>query len=71
MGITRLQPMLADVALKLESRFRELEGKNKVIRLDHAFSAFSADIIRRICLDTGESEDGFLDDPDFAPDWYA
>ncbi|KAK4064679.1 hypothetical protein Trihar35433_8196 [Trichoderma harzianum] len=72
-GITQLQPMLAEVALHLESRFRELEGKNAVIRLDHAFSAFSGDIIGRICLGTGDRGshgDRFLDTPDFASDWY-
>ncbi|KAK4066137.1 uncharacterized protein Triagg1_8205 [Trichoderma aggressivum f. europaeum] len=72
-GITQLQPMLAEVALHLESRFRELEGKNAVIRLDHAFSAFSGDIIGRICLGTGDRGshgDRFLDAPDFASDWY-
>ncbi|CAN8097128.1 unnamed protein product [Discula destructiva] len=71
MGVTRLQPMLAEVSLHLEQRLRALKGQHKVIRLDHAFSAFSGDIIGRICLDSGEAkEDGFLDDPDFAPDWY-
>ncbi|KAL7793173.1 cytochrome P450 [Trichoderma ceciliae] len=72
-GVTLLQPMLAEVALHLESRFRELEGKNAVIRLDHAFSAFSGDIIGRICLGTGDRGshgDRFLDDPGFASDWY-
>lgn len=69
MGIQRLQPMLAEVALKLEHRFLEAQGKNKVIRLDHAFSAFSGDIIGRICLGPVESNDRFLDHPEFAPEW--
>lgn len=72
MGIARLQPMIAEVALRLEERLRALKGQSKVIRLDHAFSAFSGDIIGRICLGSGQSEgDSFLDDPDFAPDWYV
>ncbi|KAK0701924.1 cytochrome P450 [Lasiosphaeria miniovina] len=70
MGIARLQPMLAEVALHLETRLRDLKGSGKVIRLDHAFSAFSGDIIGRICLDGGSGGSRFLDDPDFAPDWY-
>ncbi|KAK4222262.1 cytochrome P450 [Podospora fimiseda] len=70
LGISRLQPMLAEVALHLESRIRELKGSNKVIRLDHAFSAFSGDIIGRICLDDGTGSGRFLDDPDFSPEWY-
>lgn len=71
MGVTRLQPMLAEVAFKLETRFREDEGKQKIIRLDHAFSAFSGDIIGRICLDKDHNEEEFLDHPDYAPDWYV
>lgn len=70
MGISRLQPVLAEVALRLEERLRELKGQNRVIRLDHAFSAFSGDIIGRICLDSSNGkEDSFLDDSEFAPDW--
>ncbi|KAF2735645.1 cytochrome P450 [Polyplosphaeria fusca] len=70
MGIQKLQMMLAAVALKLESRFRALEGTGKVIRLDHAFSAFSGDIIGRICLGREDTGNEFLDDENFAPDWY-
>ncbi|KAF2203658.1 cytochrome P450 [Delitschia confertaspora ATCC 74209] len=70
MGIQRLQPMLAEVALKLENRFKALAGTNQVIRLDHAFAAFSGDIIGRICLPDTEQGNRFLDDPDFAPEWY-
>ncbi|KAI0812130.1 cytochrome P450 [Xylaria sp. FL0064] len=70
MGITRLQGMLAEVALHLESRLREFEGQRKVVRLDHALSAFSGDIIGRICLGDVGPDDKFLNDLDFAPDWY-
>jgi hypothetical protein len=70
MGISRLQPMFAKVALHLETRFRDLKGSNTIVRLDHAFAAFSGDIIGRICLEDGETGGRFLDDPDFAPDWY-
>lgn len=59
--------MLAEVALHLESRLREMKGR--VVRLDHAFSAFSGDIIGRICLDSGDGSDRLLDDLDFSPDW--
>ncbi|KAK2823885.1 hypothetical protein FQN49_007522 [Arthroderma sp. PD_2] len=69
-GIMRLQDMLAEVALKLESRIRSLEGTNTVIRLDHAFSAFSGDIIGKICLDNGDESKTFLNHPDFNPEWY-
>lgn len=70
-GIMRLQDMLAEVALKLESRIRALEGTNMVIRLDHAFSAFSGDIIGKICLDSGDDSKTFLSHPTFNPEWYV
>lgn len=62
--------MVTEVALKLEDRLKNLAGTGTVIRLDHAFSAFSADIIGRICLGSKNTIE-FLDDPDFAPDWYV
>ena len=68
LGVSRLQHMLSEVVEKLASRIEALKGTNSIIRLDHAFSAFSGDIIGRICWE-GEKE--FLDDPEFAPEWYA
>jgi hypothetical protein len=62
--------MLGDVALKLEHRLKKLAGTGIVIRLDHAFSAFSGDIIGRICMGPKHNQNEFLDDPDFAPGWY-
>ena len=66
MGVSRLQPMLAEVVEKLAGRLEALQGTNTIIRLDHAFSAFSGDIIGRICW---ENQEEFLDDPEFAPEW--
>ncbi|KAK3345528.1 cytochrome P450 [Neurospora tetraspora] len=67
---TRYWPMLTDKALFLESRIRGYRGQGKAVRLDRAFSAFSADCIERICTDDLEPGDGFLDQPDFGPEWY-
>lgn len=61
--------MLSEVCLHLESRIRELGGQKQVIRLDHAFSAFSGDIIRLICLGADGTEDRFLSDPHFSSEW--
>lgn len=62
--------MLAEVALRLEERLRQMKGENRVIRLDHAFSAFAGDIIGRVCIDSENGEGNpFLDDPDFRPEW--
>ncbi|KAK2608849.1 hypothetical protein QQS21_002562 [Conoideocrella luteorostrata] len=68
-GLSKLEHIISEVALHLESRFKELKGSGKVIRLDHACSAFSGDIIGRICLG-GEPGQRFLDDSSFASDWY-
>ena len=51
----------------MERRIQSLKGSNRVIRLDHVFSAFSGDVIGKICC---ESPPDFIDDPDFAPHWY-
>ncbi|KAI0013031.1 cytochrome P450 [Xylariaceae sp. FL0662B] len=70
LGINRLQPVIAEVALQLESRIREYAGTNKVIRLDHAFSAYAGDVVGRMCLDTKDRSDRFLSDPEFSPYWF-
>ena len=67
-GIAKLQPMLAEVVDKLLSRLGALRESNAVIRLDHVFTAFTGDVIGKICCD--ERED-FLNDPEFAPQWYG
>ena len=67
-GVSNLQPVLAEVAEKLAGRLEALKGTRTVVRLDHAFSAFSGDIIGRICW---ENQNDFLDDHDFAPEWYT
>jgi hypothetical protein len=65
-----LQPILAAVALKLENRLKDLAGSNKVVRLDHAFSSYSGDIMGRTCLGAGDENEEFLSDPNFSPNWY-
>lgn len=65
-GVARLEPMIAEVVGKLADRFEALRGSGAVVRLDHAFIAFSGDIIGRLCC---EDRPDFLDDPNFAPQW--
>ncbi|KAF2965248.1 hypothetical protein GQX73_g8312 [Xylaria multiplex] len=69
MGISRLQPMLAEVALHLETRLREYTNTSEIVRLDHAFTAYTGDIIGRMCLDTDDPGDRFLSREDFSADW--
>ena len=57
------------MADKFSHRLEEYKGTNSVIRLDHACSAFSGDVMRHMCFEDGER---FLDDSNFAPEWlYA
>ena len=60
--------MLHEIVGKLARRFEAMRGTQSLVRLDHAFFAFSGDVIGRVCC--GERED-FLDDPNFAPQWSA
>ncbi|KAJ8129175.1 hypothetical protein O1611_g4459 [Lasiodiplodia mahajangana] len=69
MGVSRLQSMLAEVALHLETRLRQYAGTGEVVRLDHAFTAYTGDIIGRMCLDTDDPGDRFLSKDDFSADW--
>ncbi|KAL8766268.1 MAG: hypothetical protein Q9194_006310 [Teloschistes cf. exilis] len=68
LGVSRLQDMLAEVVDKLAGRIEGLKGTPTVVRLDHVFSAFAGDVVGRICW---EDKEEFLDDPDFAPEWYV
>jgi cytochrome P450 len=67
LGVIKLQPILADLTRKLTCRLEALKGSKTVIRLDHAYFAFSGDVIGRICCDDIPE---FLEDQDFAPHWY-
>ena len=68
LGVTRLWPILAEVVEKFAGRLESLKGTGTVIRFDHACSAFSGDVIGQICWNNKEQ---FLDDPNFAPEWYG
>lgn len=66
-GIDRFEPFIVEEVKKMDHRLQSLKGSNRVIRLDHVFSAFAGDVIGKICC---ESPPNFIDDPDFAPHWY-
>ncbi|KAI9747825.1 MAG: hypothetical protein M1815_003852 [Lichina confinis] len=68
-GVTKLEPMVAELCEKLMvERFESFKGTGRVVRLDHAFTAFSGDVINRLCVDDPPN---FVDDPDFAPGWFS
>ncbi|KAJ9216495.1 hypothetical protein DTO166G4_2083 [Paecilomyces variotii] len=67
-GVTRLEPMVAELCEKLIiERFGSFRGTGKVVRLDHAFTAFSGDVINRLCIDDPPN---LVDDPEFSPAWF-
>ncbi|MCJ1348128.1 hypothetical protein MMC31_006359, partial [Peltigera leucophlebia] len=65
LGVKRLEPMIVEAVSKLIGRFEKLKGIGTVIRLDHAFSAFSADVIGNLCCVERAS---FLDNENFSPE---
>ncbi|KAI3319149.1 cytochrome P450 family protein [Xylariaceae sp. AK1471] len=68
LGVTRLEPMVAEVCEKLIiGRFESFKGTGRVVRLDHAFLAFAGDVISRLCMDNPRS---LVDDAEFAPDYF-
>lgn len=61
--------MLAELTEKLiEKRFASFKGTGKVVRLDHAFTAYSGDVINRVCMD--DPPDVFIEEPEFSAWWY-
>jgi hypothetical protein len=48
-------------------RFESFKGTGKPVRLDHAFTAFSGDVISRLCIDDPSS---FMDDPEYSPELF-
>lgn len=67
LGVSKLEPMVAELCEKLIRRFQSFKGTGKVVRLDHAFLAFSGDVISRLCIDDPPN---LVDHPDFAPEWF-
>jgi cytochrome P450 len=65
-GVLKFEPLIQECAEKLGNRFSSLMGTGRIVRIDHAMEAYTADIVRRICID--EPQD-FLDDENFFPEW--
>lgn len=60
--------MMAELCENLiMKRFESFEGTEKSVRLDHAFTVFSGDVISRICIDDSFS---FVDDPELSSDLF-
>lgn len=68
LGVTRLEPMIAEVVGLVNRRFEALRETGTVIRLDHVFVAFSGDVIGRLCC---EDHTDMLEDAEFTPQWLV
>jgi cytochrome P450 len=66
-GVTRIEPMLAELVVTLFGRLQECKGTGRVVRLDHAFSALAGDVISGVCVDNPQMS--LLRDPNFSPHW--
>lgn len=60
--------VLHETVRKLEKRLQALEGTGNVVRLDYVFTAYTGDVIGKVCC---EDREEFLEDPEFAPYWYV
>ena len=65
-GIERFEPFVVEAVKLMDRRLQSFKGSNRVIRLDHVFSAFAGDVIGGICC---ESPPKLIEDPDFASHW--
>ena len=67
-GVNKLEYLVADLTEKLVvDRFQSLKGTGSVVRLDHAFTAYSGDVVSAICIDDPPL---LSTAPDFSPGWF-
>lgn len=62
----RLIIELAEFTKHCETQIQQFRNSSRFIRLDHAYTAFLGEVIRKMC--PGDEPIGFLDNPDFAPE---
>lgn len=67
-SITHLESRIHDNVRVLDSKLQALKGTREVVRLDHAASAFTGDIMGHFAC--GEHPH-FLDGPGFTPEWQV
>lgn len=66
-GVTKLEPMVGELAKRFVRRLDSYQGTNQVVRLDHAYVALAADVVGKICF---ESNSNLIDEPTFGVEWY-
>ncbi|KAL4791866.1 putative cytochrome P450 [Aspergillus venezuelensis] len=67
LSIDRIEPTIIEEVNMLNKRIIGLAGSGWVIRLDHVFSAFTGDVIGRICSETPPN---LIQGEDIGRDWH-
>ncbi|KAI9147157.1 Fusicoccadiene C-8 hydroxylase [Paramyrothecium foliicola] len=71
-GIQGIQPLLAELVMTLESRLNDYRGTNQDIRLDHALTCYTSDVIETLYFGSGNPALGHrLYDAQFSPEWAS
>ncbi|KAI9769290.1 MAG: hypothetical protein M1839_003767 [Geoglossum umbratile] len=66
--VTRLEDVIQSTVEKLCARIEEYRGTKKPIPINLAYRCFTTDVVTEYALSRSY---GFLDTPDFSPDWFA
>lgn len=67
-NLTRVESRIHHEAKILVEKLREIQGTGKVVALDHAFSAYTGDLVGQF---TCGEHPKLLEGPDFSPQWCA
>ena len=65
--LVRLEPGIQSVVDKLASRFEGMKGSGRNVNLLDAYACMTADVVGQYAF---AKTYGFLDDPDFTPQWH-
>ncbi|GKT90339.1 cytochrome P450 monooxygenase [Colletotrichum tofieldiae] len=65
-SITRIEPRIAELVMKMDKRIVGLKGSGAVVPVDHLLCALTGDVIGQV---SSGMQAGLLDDPDFTPAW--
>ncbi|GJC85385.1 cytochrome P450 monooxygenase sdnH [Colletotrichum liriopes] len=65
-GITRIEPRIAELVMKMDKRIVGLKGSGAIVPVDHLLCALTGDVIGQV---SSGMQAGLLDDPDFTPAW--
>jgi hypothetical protein len=65
--VQKYEEMIVEEVSLIENKIASYKGTGKPITMDYVSAAMTGDLIVKICLANPPS---FVDEEDFAPDWY-